>query len=482
MTDEADLDEIRNRSLCATCIGEQFLRTEIERNYETGKCFYCGKQGKIISIEEMAHRIETAFDQHYYRTSSEPSSLEYTMIKEGMMDWDRNGEPVIYAISSAAEIEEEPAKDIQQVLEDRHADFESATMGEECPFDSESHYEEKTPDDIEFRSDWAAFERDIKKETRYFNKAAEAILEKVFEELTDLQTRDGQKVIISAGLGAEISSFYRARIFQSDEELEEAIKRPDIEIGPPPFKQAMAGRMNAYGISVFYGATTPEVALAEVRPPVGSRVIVGRFDLVRPIRLLNIDALRSVYVDGSIFDAGYIYRLERAKFLEYLSQKIVMPVMPNDEPIDYLVTQAIADYLATKELDGVIYPSAQASDGKKNVVLFHHAARVKQMDIPTGTKLSARLYDMTEDGPEIDYWVWEETPPLEPPTPKSPNDAFPEPVFWGTPDSQARDNEAAPTLCLDATSLKVHHISHVHVISTEYSVQRHRSEMRDWKF
>jgi len=53
--------------------------------------------------------------------------------------------------------------------------------------------------------------------------------------------------------------------------------------------------------------------------------------------------------------------------------------MPDDEPFEYLATQAIADFLATEAnpaLDGIIYPSVRGSDGKLNVVLFHKAARV----------------------------------------------------------------------------------------------------------
>ena len=73
--------------------------------------------------------------------------------------------------------------------------------------------------------------------------------------------------------------------------------------------------MNAQGISVFYGASDLATALAEIRPPVGSRVLVGKFDLARPVRLLDVEALRSVYVGGSIFDPAYIGHLELAQFL-----------------------------------------------------------------------------------------------------------------------------------------------------------------------
>lgn len=94
------------------------------------------------------------------------------------------------------------------------------------------------------------------------------------------------------------------------------------------------------GISVFYGATEPKIAINEVRPPVGSRVVVGRFDIIgrfditRPLRLLDVGALRSIYVEGSVFDSSYIRKLEKAKFLGRLSQEITMPVMPEGEPAD----------------------------------------------------------------------------------------------------------------------------------------------------
>ena len=47
------------------------------------------------------------------------------------------------------------------------------------------------------------------------------------------------------------------------------------------------GRMNAAGISVFYGATDDETAIAGVRPPVGSWVATATFEVIRPLRLLK---------------------------------------------------------------------------------------------------------------------------------------------------------------------------------------------------
>jgi hypothetical protein len=88
--------------------------------------------------------------------------------------------------------------------------------------------------------------------------------------------------------------------------------------------------------------------------------------------------------------------------------------MPDDEPFEYLATQAVADFLATESsvpIDGIIFPSVQAAGDVLNVVLFHKAARVEAMDIPQGTEISARTGHWGEEGWEEDYGVIEEVPP-----------------------------------------------------------------------
>ena len=49
--------------------------------------------------------------------------------------------------------------------------------------------------------------------------------------------------------------------------------------------------MNANGIAVFYGATTPDIAIAEIRLPVGAHVIVALFDPRKDLRILDLSAL-----------------------------------------------------------------------------------------------------------------------------------------------------------------------------------------------
>jgi hypothetical protein len=160
-----------------------------------------------------------------------------------------------------------------------------------------------------------------------------------------------------------------------------------------------------------------------------------------------------------------------------------MPVMPDDEPFDYFATQAIANFLATETspaLDELLYPSVQGSQGKLNVVLFHNAARVQKLDLPKGAEISAHLSHDIEDGPEIDYWVFEEVPPEVPSLPSEAHD-FP---FMSEPlDTSHRDfDERAPTLKLDIPSLTVHHVSGISFQTDAHSVHRHRSEKQEQIF
>jgi len=475
------MNDGEERVVCADCVGEAFLKAEIEASGEERECSFCECEGPTITVAELAGRIGTAFEAHYARTSDQPDALQSAMLRdpEGSYDWDREGEPVLDAIQEAAGIEPELAAEILEILSDEHGDWDSSMAGEECEFDPDSYYERKGPNDIEFQLEWRNVERSLKTEARFFNKIAEGLLERLFSGIENYKTRGGRSVIRHAGILTTLEQFSRARVFHSERKLGPALERPDRELGPPPSAVAVGGRMNARGVSLFYGATDEEAALAEVRPPVGAKVLVGTFSVTRPLRLLDIDALRSVYVDGSVFDPSYMGRLELAKFLGSLSARMTLPVMPDDEPTEYLITQVIADYLASNaalNIDGLLYPSVQQAGEHQNVVLFRRASRVAELDLPPGTVVSSMLASFDEDGPSPDYWVSETVPPPQPPNKKTddhltwehhPNDPFAEP-----------DDDRVPALSVDLSSLKVHHVESVKFGTESYGVQRHRSEQR----
>ncbi|MBY3243450.1 RES family NAD+ phosphorylase [Rhizobium laguerreae] len=484
-----DLEEIKKKRLCSGCVGEQYLSDEIRREGKRRRCSYCDITRKTYSIEQVADRIEAAFAQHYERTSDQPDDFESMMLRDREInyDWQRHGQPVVEAIGEAAEIEEEPARDLQSVLEERHADIELEKIGEEAEFGDETYYDLTGVSDAGWQQEWQRFETSLKTVARFFSREAARHLSSVFDGIDKMTARNGRPLLVRAGPGKDIGSLFRARVFQSDDKLTESLCRPDLHLGSPPSLFASAGRMNARGISVFYGASDPKAAIAEVRPPVGSQVAVAEFEIIRELVLLDLTALGKVSVEGSIFDHTLAGRRERASFLRSLSRRITRPVMPDDEPFDYLTTQAVADFLATETnttIEGIIYPSVQVAN-VLNVVLFHKAALVEKIELPDGTRISAHTGQDGGDGWEDDYAVFERVPPAKPKVdlPSGlwlPNLAKLAQVPWSAPadDSSLRE----PTLRIILNSVVVHQIKRVSFDTDEFSVRRHRWEDRDEKF
>jgi len=482
-----DDDDVASKRICHECVGEAYLSAEIEQLGDDGACDYCGDTALSLTIVDLAERIETAFDDHYVRTPDQPNSWQLSMLadRESNYDWERDGTPVVDAIADAAQISLAAAEDVLEILEERHGNFDKDTMGEESEYSSDSYYEEKGPDDREWQEEWRYFEHSLKTQARYFSQTAADHLAQVFGAIDKLMTRDLRQLVVDAGPGTTIDHLYRARVFQAEEVLKDALRRPDLHLGSPPRNMARAGRMNAHGISVFYGATDARVAIAEVRPPVGSKVIVARFGITRPLRLLDLTALKDVYVVGSIFDPSLKWQLERASFLRTVGERMARPVMPDDELIDYLPTQAVADFLATMNeprFDGIVFLSAQMKGGC-NVVLFHHAAKVVETVLPSGVVIDSSTGSWTEEGWETEYSVSEKVP-SKPALSQSVLDE----AVWGDPcahpaePSNWDDDFREAALKVELDSVEVHHVDAVVIGATQYLVQRFRYEERERKF
>lgn len=410
-----------SKRICYDCVGEVYLSFEVFSSGTPAACDYCTATAETISLEELADQVESAFSDHYVRTRNEPEEYERALMadKESDYDWEREGTHVLYAIQEAAGLSEEVAEDVLEILSERHTSYSPDDIGEEQEFDPDSYYEESLETGTEWEEKWRIFERTLKTEARFFNREATSFLDELFRGLDKLisrkrtpaffstRTPKSAPIIVNAGPRSRIKHFYRARVFHSVDLLEEPLARPDLELGPPPTKIAVAGRMSAPGISVFYGASNHKTAIAEVRPPVGSWVIVAKFNVARPLRLLDLNALDAVHDQGSIFDPTWKERLERVAFLRRLGNLMTRPVMPGDEISNYLPTQVVADYLAngcSSPFDGMIFKSVQVKSGR-NVVLFRRACRVVSLEPRDGECVEVNLFTMTEDGAEPDFCV-----------------------------------------------------------------------------
>jgi len=389
--------------LCYKCVTDFYLIAEIKRLGCTAKCTYCKGRRRCYTLEKMADRVEQAFDQHYERTDGEGSGNSYQRQhfdqEEGT--WlDFEGEGLHFLLQDAGGIPYQASQDIEEILNRRHYDFDTDFLVHE--FSKNAQYQLKSPSDELWLKDWEEFEHILKTESRFFSRKVYNYLAKVFEGAEQFTSQRSQPLICPAGPGKGLSGLYRARVFQDEDEMLSALKHPDQQIGTPASRHARSGRMNASGIAVFYGATSPELAVAEVRPPVGSRIVVGFFELIRPLRLLDLTALRNARAEGSIFDPSYAPLREKAAFLRRLAARVALPVMPAQENRDYLPTQVIADFLAEAidpPYDGIVFPSTQSIKKGGNVVLFHRAARVQRITLPEGCELSvtSRVYEPADE-------------------------------------------------------------------------------------
>jgi len=372
-------------SICHKCVGDEFLKIGIRSEGKRGKCSYCEKSRKVVPLPWLADNIHAAIEEHFYLTSNEPTPLEYALLKdkESNYDWERHGQEVNYLIQDIAEVTDNVSNDVQTYLSFYFGgdpkEFEENTYGDEAC------YEEKSPESYSLQESWDFFCQEIRYRARFFSESTEEVLGALFSDLNELKTYNGTPVILNAGI-------FRSRVCLSHETLDHILKNPIKELGAPPSKLSKQGRMNAEGISVFYGAADAETCIAEVRPPVGSHVVVGRFQITRNIKLLNLDLLSQVYAKGSYFDPEFGSRKGHASFLNHLVREFVKPVMPGKEMFEYLPTQVVAEYLAEKvepNLDGIIFKSSQ-------------------YNITPGTKVSVDYGWVSDDDSDDSITIFEE--------------------------------------------------------------------------
>jgi hypothetical protein len=202
MSSDDEIEKLKRRRLCLNCVGEAFLKSEIEAKGKRRKCNYCGEMAQSYSIDDMGGKIEKAFDEHYVRTADEPDSYQSAMLRDedSTYDWEREGEPAVYAIMNAADIPEEAASDIQQVLEDKFSDFDTAAQGLETEFDSEAYYEEKDSEDSFWQGEWRRFELSLKTQARFFNQEGARHLASIFDGIDTMRTRDGRTMLVDANV------------------------------------------------------------------------------------------------------------------------------------------------------------------------------------------------------------------------------------------------------------------------------------------
>ena len=382
--------------ICARCITNPDLSILVaaEAN-EYNVCDYCERSQPAVDIDFVAQQCSDVIDIFFENSSQTMAVVHFNMTPAGE-DLNTLLERLTGAPGDAIEALEET---LHQIWHDSDSDW--SMYGDDPWFVPSLGY-----GGTELHSAWTDMEMSLRNDAHYINPKAVKLLDSIFGDITSNAASAGARVVTDAGPSSQYETLYRARVFQSEEDMQRALQHPERNLGAPPAGVAKSGRMNAPGQPAFYGATSVDTALAEVRPSVGSWVVIARFAIIRPLQLLNLNLLSQLnfHPRARYFDSESKQVFRRYAFLRELSRRMVRPVMPESREHNYLITQVVADYLAmhpTTSLDGIIYPSVQRGANNhngsgENVVLFHKAATAIASDREPGTA-EAELYDYDDD-------------------------------------------------------------------------------------
>lgn len=408
--------------ICADCVGEQHLSDLIQKTaHRNAICEYCDIEKIVTTLELVVEQVGSVVENFY----------EVTSITEAVVIYERTpeGEPLVsiveYLLNSG---NSHPAPRLVEDVVDALSDYWFDYSSQDSKYGEDPWFVRVLPSAGQLANTWSRMLDKLRHEARYINPEVTQTLEEVFGPLEADRTKFGASVIVTAGPAHPLCSFYRARVFNSKADVAAALRHPEKELGPPPRGSSAPGRMNAKGVSVFYGATDPAVTISEVRPAVGSQVLVGKFNLNRDLRLLDLTKFKDVVAPEELspFDGKALKKFQRISFLTYLGDELTQPVMPDGIEQGYMLTQVVSDYLATHpqlNIDGILFRSTQLSSDAMhlNVILFVKASTVALSSSDHGKKMDGHWfydyryqYDQEEpsDGPGPRIEIQESVYPL----------------------------------------------------------------------
>ena len=335
--------------VCCSCTGSEALKKWLRAVGEVQQCSFCSAEAQpTVDAEQFVQRVDATLRKHFVR---EP------LQQEG----------------------EDPAKVISRLagVSDQLATF-AVAAGRLCdPGNRPSFYDyalgTRFYSVAEHRTDWRTLTDIVKHEARFFGANTRSLLDRLLGDVVGLCGGVAVRTLTSEDV------IFRARLERSAGEAYRFFENPYAEPSAPPRDLATAGRMNAAGVRVFYGALRQDIAVAEVRPPIGSQVVTASFRPARDLRILDPGSLPSVE-QYDFFSTDFHEVSGKLLFLEIPEHEISRPVQPHDEVLDYIPTQVVAEYLVhVVGLDGIAYRSAQIDRARRdnndrNVALFGSAA------------------------------------------------------------------------------------------------------------
>lgn len=406
--------------LCSECVGDPEAGKWIRANGSRARCENCGRRRKAVPLEQLAELVDGVYREFYAPGEMEPRFSR----DDDHMEYQQSGESPVDIVQEMLEVDYDIAEVIVGLLADAEA-YSVAKDGADAFYDDSGGYV-FIPHAVwpyEQNEAWGRFEERVRYVRRFYDDEGRASLDELLGDVEGVGWAGAPSPVRTLQPGENLK-IYRARRTDTPAGSRKVLKDPRAELGPPPRELRMGGRMNAPGIAIFYGALSIETCIAEIRPAVGGQVVVGAFEAIRPLKLLDLSVFRRLPPFGSMFRPRFREELVRWRFLMGFHDIVSRPIQPHEEFLEYVPTQVVADYLANVlGFDGVIYSSAQTGlreegewqddEENRNIALFNAEGIVETGPAAGSEEPASEL--PTAGKPDLDLEVpWQPEPPPPP--------------------------------------------------------------------
>lgn len=348
--------------VCLDCIKDKWFKNQSSEREMAQICAGCGRKTmKALGSKSIADTIRYKIMEHF-------------VIADGLCPGDELSLSAIVGLAircNSAAVCESVAQRLIDTDSDEDAFYYEGQEYRRAP----NRFESEEDCRWWVEGDWKRITAELVHGRRFFNSNASALFGSlVFEAMSAGTGDDPNARAVITTLPAH-SKFYRARIATKDSEITEFRSQPLEKLGAPPKDRAANNRMSPAGVPLMYVAADRQTAIAEVRPSIGDKVVVGEFVSKRELHFFDFTVLSKLtHAEISFFETHYRQRTDRRLLLDYLHELIARPVRAHDT--DYVMTQALAEYIRycdNQRFDGIAFRSVQC-DGGINFVLFDKSA------------------------------------------------------------------------------------------------------------
>lgn len=390
--------------VCPECFGKLGLKRriiDIRPQFDLGNCEYHPTR-KGVPLSAAAEIVDEVARENFGGGHSDGSEETY-----GGRDLD----DLVCFLTEAKE--DDVAQGIKEWLKENDSYW--PPDGEDAFYDDDYVYYPAVIGADSFGRLWDDFQRTLMHEQRFFSARAFDLLHEIFENV-DRQTDDQKRSpVYMIKPGDDQSSFFRARTVTDYTQSKQFSSNIADELGPPPARKRTAGRLNPSGVCAFYGAFDIATCVAELRPPVGIRVALAKFEITEPICVLDTTRFAGRPKNTNMYQKGALKVLAQWNFMRGFMDQISKPVKPGEEHLDYIPTQAVAEFLANhykvildgklRNIDAIIYSSAQNHGEGKNIALLGAASITGDVDekgnrVGKGQTEDERFFDAILRGAE----------------------------------------------------------------------------------